>query len=243
MAAIQRESLGLVDHCTMQYAQDSICALLSSDILCNSDCTVHSRGCWGFFVLRTAYAPGDDQRVAAAMARLDDCVENAILLFRESDGATLSHEELDSEARARYHNILVQDAEALDKASLTQARSYFQSFAAPYVADSEPETGSFGRSTRFREFILLDDQVLSNLETAPKRGDVKAFDDLCGDQTTWVKLVDADEEDVYSGSCALNVRDLLDAYETIGRLDRMTCFPMVEPPEGESELWTFCDLN
>ncbi len=72
MATIQRESLGLVDRSTTQYAQDPICALLSSYVLYNLDCTVHSRGCWGFFVLRTAYALGDDQRVAAAMAVSDN---------------------------------------------------------------------------------------------------------------------------------------------------------------------------
>ncbi|KAJ6789510.1 hypothetical protein PWT90_07170 [Aphanocladium album] len=242
MTGMERDSLGGVDHWTMENAQDSICALLSSDILYNSDCTTHSRGCWGFFVLRPAYAPGDDERVAAAMARLDDCVENGILLLRESDGETLSHEELDGEARARYHNILIEDAAALDGANLAQAQAYFQSFAAPYVVHTEPEIGFFSRTVRFRQFILLDDQVLSNLETVPKRGDVKAFDDLFDNKRHWVKLLDADDDSIYDGSCALNVRDLLDAYETIGRRDRMTRFPKIEPPEGEDELWTFCDL-
>ncbi|OAA79819.1 hypothetical protein LEL_03305 [Akanthomyces lecanii RCEF 1005] len=242
MTGMERDSLGGVDHWTMENAQDSICALLSSDILYNSDCITHSRGCWGFFVLRTAYAPGDDERVAAAMARLDDCVENGILLLRESDGETLSHEELDGEARARYHNILIEDAAALDGANLAQARAYFQSFAAPYVVHTEPEIGFFSRTVRFRQFILLDDQVLSNLETVPKRGDVRAFDDLLDNKRHWVKLLDADDDSIYDGFCALNVRDLLDAYETIGRRDRMTRFPKIEPPEGEDELWTFCDL-
>lgn len=246
-ATVQRQSLGKVDFGLISHNSDTVNELVLDQINThNTNCNVHSDGCWGFFVVRTTYKGGDDERVAAAMARLDDAVHNRILLWRQRDGETGEHEQLDDEARRRYHTVLIEDV-ALDGASIAQARAYFRSWAAPFIVKSDADDGEededeeVRRTARFRAFILLDETVLGNLQTFPARGDLESFENLCtGVGTEWVKLVDTDNEE-QEGTCGVRACDLMGVFSSLCDFDHgLESFPRDgDVPEGESEDWAF----
>ena len=160
--------------------------------LFDTDCNVHSTGCWGFFVVRTAYGDViDDDRIATAMVRLEDAVHNIIACWRRDSGWD-NCEEMDDYARSHYHSVLLQDA-SLAGATIPQARQFFRDWATPICGLDEDDSSQLDSSARFRGFILLDEQVLSNIETFPTRGDLDAFDALyLGTTTQWVKLIGAE---------------------------------------------------
>lgn len=203
VAVSERQSLGSPDYELLRDCR----GIINSEILehistYTTDCHIHSKGCWGFYVVRTVY--GDDQRVAAAMDRFQDTIENSILSWRKLDGPRPGHEELDEEARSRYHSDLIEHP-SLDGANYLEARDYFRRWAEPYIINSDdddddsveedPDLQDINRSPRFRGFFLLDEQMLSNLETFPARGDI---DDLFKVRektgTNWLKLVGTNDQ-------------------------------------------------
>ena len=227
----------------MSYASDIIKGQPLGDIdTYTTDCTLHSDGCWGFFALRTTHEEGDDERIAAAMQRLDDAVDNIISLWRQIDGETTSYAELAAEVRSRYHTVLIQDP-VLQGASLDQARAYFQIFATPYIADTD-EDGYISRTPRFRAFILVDEQVLSNLETFPVRGDLESLKELQRRvQTEWVKLVDTDNYGE-EGTIAVRASHFINAFSSMCSSDHglEEFIGDDNAAEGESDIWTFYGL-
>lgn len=180
-----------------------------------SECNIHSDGCWGFFVVRTAYNDNSgDDRIAAAMLRLEDAVHNIIACWRR-DSEWDNCQEIDDFARSRYHSVLVQDP-SLAGATIPGARSYFQDWARPWCPVDEDFPNKFNRSARFGAFILLDEQVLANIETLPARGDLDAFEELFLHTTTqWVKLIDTDNEDPEMGQIAVSAYDLAKTFRKL----------------------------
>lgn len=164
-----------------------------------ANCNIHSFGCWGFCIVRTCHSEGDDARVSAAIAKLDLAARLAIAssrAFQNSEDPSsqwnrLWGEEADREALKRYHSILLVHPE-LNGATLTQARRFFENWAASM--EDKPLEFSGSRSL---SFILLDDVVLANLESIPSDLSVDAWDSLKAQKKPtgqeWVKLVDVQE--------------------------------------------------
>lgn len=259
IAVAVRQSLGSVPYRLTEKSKDWVKHNLLDYISTNiTDCHIHSKGCWGYFVVRTAYAEGDDERVVAAMVHLDDAVENKIQLWRQRDGPTASHEQLDDEARDRYHSVLIEDP-SLHGASFLQAREFFRSWAAPFVTDDndmdnempdgllakDPDLDDVGRTPRFRAFILLDDQVLSNMQTFPARGDLEAFEKTWKTENTeWVKLVGTNDEGLM-GALGVTAYDLLEVFGFMCDLDNgVQTFPSSGIPlENERDtIWEMYDF-
>ena len=77
---------------------DNILAPMSTYL---TDCNTHSDGCWGFFVVRTAYGDDiDDDRIAAAMRRLEDAANNIISCWRRDSEWDNRSEEHTSELQS-----------------------------------------------------------------------------------------------------------------------------------------------
>lgn len=192
-----------------------------------SDCHLHSKGCWGYYILRTTY--GNDQRVAAALRHFDDAIYNKLAVWRTMDNH--SRTELDKEAQARYHSTLIEHS-SLDGADFEAAREYFRKWAEPYIVPpiDEEEEGAgddedevedtllddVSRTPRFRAFFLLDEQALDNLERFPARGDLEAFEQLSNNlEAPWLKLVGTNDRAHY-GKLGVRAYDLLDIYSWLG---------------------------
>lgn len=180
-----------------------------------AECNTHSDGCWGFFVVRTAYGDGiDDERIAGAMRRLEDAAHNIISCWRRNSKWD-NCQEIDNYARSRYHSVLLEDP-SLAGATIPQARRFFQDWASPWCPVNEDDPSMRDRSARFSAFILLDEQVLANIETFPARGDLDAFDEVYLHPTTqWFKLIDTDNEDPELGQVAVTAYHVANAFRNL----------------------------
>jgi hypothetical protein len=154
-----RLDLGLVNSNHTGSRMDDTQALLDMINSPACDCDVHSRGCWGFFVVRTSFEDGDDERVPEAMDRLETYCKMRIRLTRQDKPSIPFAIEIDVDAVRRHHNTLINDL-ALKDASIQQVRSYLSTWF-------EPIPGERG-GPRFMSVILLDKEVLGNLVGLPK---------------------------------------------------------------------------
>ena len=88
------------------------------------------------------------------------------------------------------------------------------------------------------------EQVLSNLETFPVRGDLESLKELQRRvQTEWVKLVDIDN-DGEEETIAVRASHLINAFSSMCSSDHgLEEFIRDDnAPEGESDIWTFYGL-
>lgn len=186
-----REDLGDIDYRFFgsegrQGPDDSI-ALLDEFLTVEPNCHLHSRGCWGFYIIRTCFDEGDDRRVLEAMDKLEMSMTLHIQLARhfsmDNEPGLLA---CDADLKRRLHNVLISDVKLKD-ASIADIREYLQAW---FATIPEPRNGP-----RFDSFILLDSSVARNLEQLPK---VASFDEWepiemhPQPQHGWVKLVDVD---------------------------------------------------
>ena len=138
------------------------------------NCHLHSFSCWGFCLVRTCYAPGDDARVTAAVAKLAALIGLDVASDRQcydelhcqlpeySIWDKLTGERAVKEALERYHNVLLQDREKLDGATVETATQFFNDWAEPLQMYLEEFRGP-----RAEQFILLDEETLRNIEAIP----------------------------------------------------------------------------
>lgn len=143
----------------------------SSQISPSETATSTPSSCWGFCLVRTCYAPGDDVRVAAAVAKLATLIGLDVAsdrqcydeLHRYSPEYSLwdepTGERAAEEALKRYHNILLEEKDKLDGPSIKTATQSFNEWAGLFEAYSEKFRGP-----RPQQFILLDEETLQNIE-------------------------------------------------------------------------------
>ncbi|KAK3181496.1 hypothetical protein K4F52_007206 [Lecanicillium sp. MT-2017a] len=210
---------------------DETQALLDRVNACASGCDVHSRGCWGFFVVRTSFEDGDDERVPEAMDRLDTYGTLRLNSTREINPPTPFAAEIDAEALRRHHNTLITDP-TLKDASIGQVRAFLSTFfkAIP---------GAHG-GPRFLSVILLDTEVLRNLVALPKNPTLKQWRGMVswrGKDTQWVKLIDTDEED--GESCRAYVWDQSAIFHMLSFKD--VGVAELARLDGDDDDWLFYD--
>ena len=83
-------------------------------------------------------------------------------------------------------------------------------------------------------FILLDEQMLSNLETFPARGDIETFTGIYLQPTTqWVKRIDTDNEHSRRGRVAVSACELANAFGKLAEEEHgLDTFPRNEEFPG-----------
>lgn len=127
----------------------------------DSNCNLHSKGCWGFFVVRTCFGEGDDERVAQAMAKLHQLFATNVEMHRaESYPSNPTYLAADAELMRRFHNILIVDSELRD-ASVGEVRRYLSKWI---ESIPQPRGGP-----RYTTFVLLDSQLLDDLNQLPDK--------------------------------------------------------------------------
>ncbi|KJZ71000.1 hypothetical protein HIM_09611 [Hirsutella minnesotensis 3608] len=176
-----------------------------------NNCPIHTRYCWGFFVVRTCFAPGDEAHLSRAMLKLDRLICSRIQIHREiakledpgtyTDDAYLS---VDADIVRRYHNILIDD-QKIEAAAIDDIKAHVRQ----WIADLPFKT----RGGRYSAFLLLDEEVLCNIERMP---DSISAEEWCEvwqrKDTEWVKLVDVHEE---GEACRVWVWDLIEAFSLL----------------------------
>lgn len=170
-----------------QHGPDATQTFLNNFLGRLTNCNIHSAGCWGFYVVRTSFAAGDDQRVAGAMSKLDSAFAMNIKESRSfADPLNPSYIATDAEVMRRFHNVLIDDAQLHD-ATIHEVRSYLRDWIA---AKPEPQDGP-----RFQTFILLDSQVLANLDRLPDSFTLDEWANLYSNRSyEWVKIVDVEDD-------------------------------------------------
>lgn len=113
-----------------QYGPDETRACLGNFLSCRTNCHIHSKGCWGLYVVRASFAAGDDQRVAGAMSKLDSALAMTIKEMRSlAEPLNPGFIATDAEVMRRFHNILIDDAQLHD-ATIDEVRSYVRDWIA-----------------------------------------------------------------------------------------------------------------
>lgn len=175
-----------------------------------ANCNLHSDGCWGYYVVRTCFAEGDDQRVAQAMARLDEAAAMRVKFLRHLLGNQRGvFEDADADAIRRFHNVLIDDKELRD-ADISKVRRYLEAW---FATIPEPKGGA-----RWTTFILLDSQVLDNLNRLPEKFSMEQWEHMRHNPDyQWVKLVDVGED--WGQTCRIWIWELQNAFSLISKKD------------------------
>lgn len=185
-------------------------------------CRADHQVCWGFVMVRTSY--GDDLQFERAVAAIDRLVRHFVFaaelaLARQYLDERMAHSPgefagLPPAARevsdapnvafwSMHHNDFVEDRAALDGASIEEASAAFTAYV---------EAGDSFHGTRGRNFVLLDQETLDQLDDVPGDDDALAADPdprrICWSH--WIKVVNVMEGE--KGQMKVRLWDLVEAF-------------------------------
>ncbi|KAF7169849.1 hypothetical protein CNMCM5623_002448 [Aspergillus felis] len=129
---------------------------------------------WGYFIYRTCYENVSEADWKEAMRKLDACV-HCFLRYRR----TFSHPEPIRLICEGYRNVVIEDRELLEGASVHQVRRLFDDWMTRHDQDGDPRS----------EFcLMIDDKALRSILNTPEPSEDGSF--LFGLDAGYVILID-----------------------------------------------------
>ncbi|KFY01582.1 hypothetical protein V490_00846 [Pseudogymnoascus sp. VKM F-3557] len=113
---------------------------------------------WGYAIYRTVYTPESDALFPLALAKLDGYVHCEIDwdLYKDPTYDPVPNREI----RERYENVVLEDRERYDGASMDSIREYFRQWV-------EGQGKDVGDSPRFQICLVFDEAAVRALSAAP----------------------------------------------------------------------------
>jgi hypothetical protein len=194
---------------------------------------------WGYAIYRTVYTPESDALFPLALAKLDAYVYREIGwdLYDDSRAAHTPEKPPydpapNQEIRERYENVVLEDRERYDSASMDSIREYFRQWV-------EGQGKWVGDDPRFQICLVFDDAAVRALSDAP--------DPLPSNRSppgVLIRVVDGKfvaeqcEDPSYAGWIKVSPNALMRLYEYVDRSELLLTVYILMERDSESYLFT-----